>query len=50
VAKAIGVRSVAELVESPEIVEKLREVGIDFAQGNGIATPVPLRELESRKA
>jgi PAS domain S-box-containing protein len=49
VAKAIGVRSVAELVESPEIVETLRGVGIDFAQGNGIATPVPLRELESRK-
>ena len=49
VAKAIGVRSVAELVESPDIVETLRGVGIDFAQGNGIATPVPLRELESRK-
>lgn len=50
VAKAIGVRTVAELVESPESVETLRKVGIDFAQGNGIATPVPLRELESRKA
>jgi PAS domain S-box-containing protein len=49
VAKTIGVRSVAELVESPEIVGKLREVGVDFAQGNGIATPAPLRELESRK-
>jgi PAS domain S-box-containing protein len=50
VAKTIGVRSVAELVESPEIVEKLREVGVDFAQGIGVAKPVPLRELESRKA
>lgn len=50
VAKAIGVRTVAELVESPESVETLRKVGIDYAQGNGIATPVPLRELESRKA
>jgi EAL domain-containing protein (putative c-di-GMP-specific phosphodiesterase class I) len=49
VAKAIGVRSVAELVESREIVGKLREVGVDFAQGIAIANPVPLRELESRK-
>jgi PAS domain S-box-containing protein len=49
VAKTIGVRSVAEFVESPEIVDKLRAAGIDFAQGIGIAKPVPLRELESRK-
>jgi PAS domain S-box-containing protein len=49
VAKTIGVRSVAEFVESPEIIDKLRAVGIDFAQGIGIAKPVPLRELESRK-
>lgn len=50
VAKAIGVRTVAELVESREIIEKLREAGVDFAQGLGIAPPVPLRDLESRKA
>lgn len=49
VAKVIGVRSVAQLVESPDIVENLREIGIDFAQGIGIAKPMPLSELESRK-
>jgi EAL domain-containing protein (putative c-di-GMP-specific phosphodiesterase class I)/PAS domain-containing protein len=50
VAKTIGIRSVAQLVESRDIIEKLREVGVDFAQGMGIARPVALRELESRKA
>jgi PAS domain S-box-containing protein len=49
VAKTIGVRSVAELVESREIIEKLREVRVDFAQGIGIAKPIMLRELEARK-
>jgi len=44
------VRSVAQLVESREIIDKLREVGVDYAQGMGIARPISLRELESRKA
>jgi len=50
VARTIGIRTVAQLVESRDIIEKLREVGVDFAQGMGIAKPVHLRELESRKA
>jgi EAL domain-containing protein (putative c-di-GMP-specific phosphodiesterase class I) len=39
VAKKIGVRTVAELVENDEIVAKLDEIGIDFAQGFGISRP-----------
>ncbi len=38
-AKKIGVKTVAELVESDEIVAKLSEIGIDFAQGFGISRP-----------
>jgi EAL domain-containing protein (putative c-di-GMP-specific phosphodiesterase class I) len=44
VAKLIGVKTIAELVESEETVAKLREVGIDFAQGFGISRPRPLSE------
>jgi PAS domain S-box-containing protein len=44
VAKLIGVKTIAELVESEETVVKLREVGIDFAQGFGISRPRPLSE------
>ncbi|HEU0233544.1 MAG TPA: EAL domain-containing protein [Gallionella sp.] len=42
VAKKIGVKTVAELVESEETIAKLREIGIDFAQGFGISRPRPL--------
>lgn len=42
VAKKIGVKTIAELVESEETIAKLREVGVDFAQGFGISRPQPL--------
>ncbi|MBI5889802.1 MAG: EAL domain-containing protein [Nitrosomonadales bacterium] len=42
VAKMIGVKTIAELVESEETIAKLREVGIDYAQGFGISRPRPL--------
>jgi PAS domain S-box-containing protein len=42
VAKLIGVKSIAESVESEETIAKLREIGIDFAQGFGISRPEPL--------
>lgn len=44
VAKKIGVRTVAELVESEELIAKLREIGVDFAQGFGISRPRSLAE------
>ncbi len=44
VAKLIGVKTIAELVESEETVAKLRETGIDYAQGFGISRPRPLAE------
>lgn len=39
VTKKIGVKTIAEMVESEETIAKLREVGIDFAQGFGISRP-----------
>lgn len=42
VAKKIGVQTIAELVESEETIQKLRDIGIDFAQGFGISKPRPL--------
>jgi len=43
-AKEIGVQTVAELVESDEIVAKLGEIGINYAQGFGISRPRRLDE------
>lgn len=45
VAHAKRLRTIAEYVESEEILETLRGIGVDFAQGFGIATPQPLRQL-----
>jgi len=42
VAKKIGMQTIAELVESEETIAKLKDVGIDFAQGFGISRPRPL--------
>jgi len=44
VAKKLGIVTVAELVENEATIAKLREVGIDFAQGFGISRPRPLAE------
>jgi EAL domain-containing protein (putative c-di-GMP-specific phosphodiesterase class I) len=39
VAHKIGVRTVAELVESDELIARLTEMGIDYAEGFGISRP-----------
>lgn len=43
-AKKVGVKTVAESVENEETIAKLREIGVDFAQGYGISRPRPLAE------
>lgn len=42
-AHAIGLKTIAEYVEEPAVVDALREIGVDFAQGTAIAPlePVP---------
>lgn len=40
-----GLQTIAEFVEHAETLEALRKIGVDFAQGFGIAPPRPLREI-----
>ncbi len=42
IAHAMNLETVAEFVEDETILEKLREIGVDYAQGYAIALPVPL--------
>ncbi len=42
VGHVMGKRTIAEFVENDEILERLRNMGVDFAQGYGIAKPGPL--------
>lgn len=46
VARTIKVQTIAELVETDDIIVKLREIGVDFAQGFGVSSPKPLKMLE----
>ena len=42
VASAMGMETVAEFVESTEIMVELGKIGVDYAQGYGVAKPAPL--------
>jgi EAL domain-containing protein (putative c-di-GMP-specific phosphodiesterase class I)/PAS domain-containing protein len=41
----IRLRSIAEFVETDETLDKLREVGVDYVQGFGIARPEPVDKV-----
>lgn len=41
-AKTLGIATIAEMVESDETTGLLREIGVDYAQGFGIARPEPM--------
>ncbi len=45
VARVMGVPTVAEFVDRPEVLARLREVGVDFAQGYLLHKPQPLDAL-----
>jgi EAL domain-containing protein (putative c-di-GMP-specific phosphodiesterase class I) len=38
----MGLRTIAEFVENDAILVKLREIGVDFAQGFGLHKPESL--------
>jgi EAL domain-containing protein (putative c-di-GMP-specific phosphodiesterase class I) len=42
VARVVGVKTVSEFVEKPAVRERLREIGVDFAQGYLIHRPEPI--------
>ncbi len=42
VCHKIGMQTIAEFVESKETLDKLRELGVDYVQGFGVARPGPI--------
>lgn len=50
IAHEVGMRTVAEFVEDDATLQALCEIGVDFAQGYGIAVPLPLDELITEHA
>jgi EAL domain-containing protein (putative c-di-GMP-specific phosphodiesterase class I) len=45
IVRVMGLRTVAEHVESHSVLAALRDVGVDYAQGFGIARPAPLADV-----
>ena len=45
IGHVMGKRTVAECVEQTNVLEKLREIGVDYAQGFALGLPVPIDEL-----
>jgi diguanylate cyclase (GGDEF)-like protein/PAS domain S-box-containing protein len=45
IGHVMGIRTTAEYVENDQILEKLRELGVDYAQGYGLHVPQPLEVL-----
>jgi diguanylate cyclase (GGDEF)-like protein len=45
IAKVLGIKTIAEYVENDTVFSLLRELGVDYAQGYGIARPAPLSRL-----
>lgn len=44
-ARAFRIKTIAERVESRQVLDRLAEIGIDFAQGYFVAVPRPVSEL-----
>ncbi len=42
IGHVMGMRTIAEFVENEEVLEKLREMGVDYAQGYFVGRPVEL--------
>ena len=45
VGEALGIKTIAEFVESKEIMEALGSINVDFAQGYYVGKPAPMAEL-----
>ncbi|UCC56688.1 MAG: EAL domain-containing protein [Gammaproteobacteria bacterium] len=42
----IGIETIAEFVENDDIMQKLADIGVDYAQGHGVSLPKPLEDME----
>lgn len=42
IGQIMGIKTIAEWVESPEILAKLKQIGVDYGQGNALGEPQAL--------
>ena len=49
IGHVMGIQTIAEFVENEEILQVLREIGVDFAQRYAIQKPEPFSEIYATK-
>ncbi len=49
IAKVLGIKTVAEFVETEEILSKVKELGVDYAQGYVVSYPKKFDEIKALK-
>jgi len=49
IAHVMDIKTIAEFVEGHEILDELRHIGVDYAQGYYISTPAPLSLLQTNE-
>jgi EAL domain-containing protein (putative c-di-GMP-specific phosphodiesterase class I) len=45
IAKEVGIKTIAEFIETDEILQEIKKLGVDYGQGFFLAKPAP--ELKS---
>ena len=45
IAKGLGAQTIAEFVGDAQVLERLRELDVDFGQGYHLGAPQPLAEV-----
>ena len=45
VARAMHIKTIAEHIEKPEVLEALADIGVDYGQGYIVGKPVPIGEI-----
>lgn len=48
IGHVMNIKTIAEFVENHDILKKLETIGVDYAQGYGIARPMPLEQAINR--
>ena len=49
VGQVMGIKTIAEYAASDDIINCLKEIGVDQAQGYAVSMPTPLSSMEDEK-
>ncbi|MBI3145007.1 MAG: EAL domain-containing protein [Pseudogulbenkiania sp.] len=49
IGHVMGKHTIAEFVENQDILDELKKIGVDYAQGYGVARPLPLADVIAKE-